>query len=88
MNKARRKQIEEARDLLGEANSKMDEAKSILESVKDEEQDAFDNMPESLQEGDRGQQMQVAIEALERCIDNIEGLDFDDIWSGLDEATE
>lgn len=34
------------------------QAKDILEEVKDEEQEAFDNLPESFQYGERGDQMQ------------------------------
>ena len=42
MNKDRRKQLEDVRDSL-------DEIISSLNDIKDEEQDAYDNMPESLQ---------------------------------------
>ena len=40
MNKDRRKQLEDVRDSL-------DEIISSLNDIKDEEQDAYDNMPES-----------------------------------------
>lgn len=33
--------------------------------MRDEEQDAYDNTPESLQEGERGQKMNDAIDAIE-----------------------
>ena len=46
MNKARRKQLEKASALLSEA-------REIIESCRDEEQDAFDNMPEGLQQSER-----------------------------------
>lgn len=36
-----------------------------IENVKDEEAEALSNLPESLQEGERGQAMQEAIDALE-----------------------
>ena len=41
MNKARRKQLEEIVNAL-------DEQKSVIESVCEEEQEAFDNLPESI----------------------------------------
>lgn len=44
MNADRRKQ-------LGEALSKLNDARIIIEQVRDEEQEAFDNLPESLQNG-------------------------------------
>lgn len=48
MNKVRRKRLAEALDLISQA-------KDILEEVKDEEQDAFDNLPENFQYGERGE---------------------------------
>ena len=38
----------------------------------EEEQEAFDNMPESLQSGDKGQKMEEALFALQESIDSIE----------------
>lgn len=50
MNKIRRKEIARAIEL-------MEQAREILESVRDEEQEAYDNMPESLQCSERGEAM-------------------------------
>jgi hypothetical protein len=58
MNAARRKELDRAAELV-------DEAKQIIEAVKDQEQEAFDNTAESLQGGERGQKMEEAIEALD-----------------------
>ena len=59
MNNIRRKSVKEALNLI-------EKAREILEEVKDEEQEAYDNLPESLQCGERGEQMQ-------ENIDNIPG---------------
>lgn len=52
---------------------------SELQEVRDAEQEKFDNMPESLQDSDRGQRMQECIDALDAaessmqdCIGNLE----------------
>lgn len=58
MNKQRRK------DLLDVAES-LQEALDRLSEVRDEEQEAFDNMPESLQYGSRGDAMQDAIDTMD-----------------------
>lgn len=50
----------------------IEELKTQLESVRDDEQDAFDNMPESLQESERGETMQEAIDNMEYAIDNLD----------------
>lgn len=58
MNKQRRK------DLFDVAES-LQEALDRLSEVRDEEQEAFDNMPESLQYGSRGDAMQEAIDTMD-----------------------
>ncbi len=60
MNKQRRKRLEEAFDLIGQAQS-------ILEEVKDEEQEAHDNLPESIQYGEKGEEMEGYIEMLDEA---------------------
>lgn len=62
MNDVRRKLIEQARAFA-------DKAQSIIESVRDDEQEAFNNLSESLQGGERGQQMEANIEALTSAYD-------------------
>lgn len=57
MNKQRRATIDTIR-------SKLEELAAEIESVKDEEQEAYDNLPESLQNGERGEAMMTAIENL------------------------
>lgn len=43
-----------------------------VEGLRDEEQEAFDGLPESLQGGERGDQMQEAIQYLDDAISGIE----------------
>lgn len=65
MNKERRKAINEAGELLARV-------KEILETARDEEQDYFDNMPESFQGGEKGDNAQTAIGELDNAINSIE----------------
>ena len=51
MNKARRKE-------LGKAVELIQQAKELIEQCMDEEQEAYDNLPESLQYGERGMTME------------------------------
>jgi len=64
MNKLRRKQIEDINDALAELVGQ-------LETLRDEEQEAFDNMPESLQDSERGEKMSGAIDSMESAIGSI-----------------
>jgi len=60
MNDARRKEIQRALTLIGEA-------KGILELALSQEQEDLDNMPEDLQGDEAGQRAEEAVEALERA---------------------
>lgn len=68
MNKQRRKRLSEATDLLASALS-------IIEEVKSEEEEAFENLPESLQTSERGEQMEEYISILDDVYGSIEELD-------------
>lgn len=61
MNKARRKNIAEAAGLLAQA-------RSILNKAQDEEQEAYDNLPESLQRANAGEEMGAYIDILAEAI--------------------
>lgn len=52
--------------------AKLDEFKSRVESIRDEEQEKYDNMPESLQGGDKGDAMQEGIQYLEDSMDALD----------------
>lgn len=64
MNKQRRKQIEGMID-------KLENIKEHISDILDDEQNAFDNMPESIQYGERGYIMRVTIDFLDDAIGNI-----------------
>ena len=63
--------------MIGEAydlRDKIDELKGQFEELRDEEEECYDNLPESLQDSERGERMQ-------ECIDYI-----DDLLNELDSA--
>ena len=60
MNKQRRKRLTEAFE-------KVAEAMEILEAVKEEENESYENLPDNFRDGDRGQEMQGYIEMLEEA---------------------
>lgn len=64
----------ERRDRLSDVIASLEEAKDLLEDVKNDEQDAFDNMPVGLQCSERGSKMEDYIELMEDAgnqIDNV-----------------
>lgn len=71
MNKARRKAIEEIIDQLGML-------KEQVESISEEEQEAFENLPESIQYSERGDVMSEYVTGLDDAASSI-----DDVMSTL-----
>ena len=76
MNKARRKAIEEIIDQMGTL-------KEQIESVCEEEQEAYDNLPESIQYSERGDSMSDYITDLDDAASSI-----DDVMSTLQDIIE
>lgn len=67
MNKSRRKALEGIIE-------KIRGLKEELDDVKDEEQEALDNLPQGIQESERGEEMMNGIEVLEDAGDDLESI--------------
>lgn len=65
MNKARKAE-------LTKIVSELEDIVSRLETIRDAEQEAFDNLPESLQGGERGEAMQGNVAVLDEAHSEIE----------------
>ena len=65
MNKARRQAIDKIQ-------ATIEEAMNGLQVLLEEEQEYFDNMPESLQESERANSAQEAIDTIEDATSNIQ----------------
>lgn len=91
MNKARRKKIQKAIDIL-EMGEGVNQALAILEDVLYAEEDAYDNIPENLQGSWRAEESEKAIDALNDAIDLLtdlqssEGTDEDETEDRIQEA--
>lgn len=64
MNKARRAEIEKVKLSLEELSSR-------VEFIRDAEQDYYDNIPENLQDSERANMSEAAIDALDSALDSI-----------------
>lgn len=76
MNGPRRKQIEALSD-------RLTDLRADLEQLRDEEQEYYDNMPDSLRDGEKGQKAENAVQAMEDTLNNI-----DEAVAYLEEATQ
>lgn len=77
MNKTRRKWLENIID-------KLDDIKSEIESIREEEQDAYDNIPENLNDSEMATTMEENLDNLDEVLSNLE----DYIIDGLNEILE
>ena len=68
MNKHRRREIERALSLVAEA-------KAILETCRDGEQDYFDNMPESFQSGEKGEAAEAAVALMDEAVSALDEIE-------------
>lgn len=75
MNKQRRAAISK---IAGQVSDLLSE----VESIRDDEQEAFEGMPENLQDSDRGQASAAAVEGLEAAMSSLE-----DAISSLEESS-
>lgn len=88
MNNTRRKEISAIKDELTAHIEAISQLKERLEAVRDEEQEYLDNMPESMQSGEKGERAQSVIDALDSAIDTIDEAASIDVESDLETAKE
>ena len=62
-------------DTLDEIRSTVETVLDDLNSLRDETDDKFNNMPESLQQGDTGQLLEDRVQNVEQMIDDLEAVD-------------
>lgn len=87
MNKERRAKLAELRDRMSDLQDQVSTLVTDLQDVQPEEQEYLDNMPEGLQDGEKGSKAQCAIDTLDNLISELSN--FVDLDSGeLDLAAE
>lgn len=74
MNRNDRKQIRNIYEVLSVSLEDIKNQLSTLEEMRDEEESKFDNMPEGLQESERGEAIQEAIDKLSEVVDMLESV--------------
>lgn len=64
----------ERRDQLREAIRYIESAKYIITDVKEQEERAYDNLPEGLQYSDRGSNIEENVDSMDDIIEEIENI--------------
>ena len=101
MNNTRRRaikqvvaQFENANSILCDLVEALESIKSDVEDIQSEEEEARDNMPESLQDSERYEKADAACENLADAVDTLDEIlddlkiDFSDVVTSLEEAME
>lgn len=97
MNNIRRKKIKATiqflKELVETTSVEFDNIKSEIESIQDEEQEALDNMPESMEGSERYSAIEEALENLQSALDVMDEADSafsnatDEVISALGDAS-
>lgn len=85
MNRDRRKALKVILGQMEELTSKIEEVKEALQEVIDEEEEALGNLPESIQDSERGETMQGYIDAMGEVMEALDELDMDDLHEKIEE---
>lgn len=77
MNKERRKELDKAIKLL-------EEAQLVIDGVRCDEADAYDSLPEGIQDSEKGERLLDNVDALDSCYDDIQSVidDISDVIEG------
>lgn len=75
MNRLRRKALSEIIEKIEGLDALREEIANELRAVANEEEDAITNMPDSIQESERGQQMREALGNLDSALEMLEEID-------------
>lgn len=71
MNNQQRKQLASALAKLGDVVAALEEAQGVVEQLAEDEREKYDNMPESLQQGEKGQAINDAADTLDEIKDSL-----------------
>lgn len=88
MNNTRRRKIASIMADVEKLQQQMDSLLERIEEVVEQEQDALDNLPESLQDSERADAMAFAVENLDEARVEVEGIreNLDNVSGYLEEA--
>lgn len=86
MNKERRAKLSKLQERMQELIEQANQLREDIDAVRDEEQEYFDNMPESLQNGEKGEKAQAAIDAMDEAVGYLDELTDSGATDKLEEA--
>lgn len=88
MNRTRRNELAKLKERIDNVQTEIYEIMEALESLKDEEQEYLDNIPENLQGSERYDRAEQAVDSLEQAHDTLETMhdEAGEVLDSIDEA--
>lgn len=87
MNDARRKALAKLSDRIQALQPEIETIRDELAELAAEEREAFDALPESIQDGERGQAMDAAADSIEEASSCLDNFNVDKVVAQIEEAT-
>lgn len=88
MNKTRRVRLERAFVAVQAAVASLRDAREMISGVRDDEQEALDNLSDGQRDGEMGDVMQTAVSGLDEVLDLIDAMDTKAIASNLQQTCD
>lgn len=88
MNVAKRKALRAVVARLEELDAMREEIREQLSGIIEEEQESLENLPESIQASERGEQMQEYIDAMENVTGELDLMPLEELMDQLREICE
>lgn len=86
MNNGRRKEIRDVLQKIEDLSGLIEEIKTDIEFIQEEEQGCLDNIPENLQGSERYERAETAVENLQSAVDILEELDIEQLTEHMETA--
>ena len=87
MNKAQRKELAKIQERIADIQADIQSIREDIESIKEEEDEKYDNLPESLQYGEMGEKLQENSDILDNLMDDLDNADstLQDVYENIEE---
>lgn len=87
MNRQQRKELEKIQERIADVQSEIQQIRCDLEDIKTEEDEKYENLPDSFKYGEAGEKLEENSYQIESLMDDLDNADstLQDVYDGIDE---
>lgn len=87
MNRQQRKELEKIQERIADVQSEIQQIRCDLEDIKTEEDEKYENLPDSFKYGEVGEKLEENSYQIESLMDDLDNADstLQDVYDGIDE---